>query len=666
MFSDVVNDSRRALPQGYVAIAASETQCEAPLRLCVLVRRQAEPVAGQLVVLRDTMDARVLLGCLLDAGGQVHQWLELWVQDLAGLTSTAIVCREALSNDVLDRRWAQRFASFVETDGAGVIHTGWETNHPAPTFLDVSAGRPIHPVEAESGLPWALCRDDALLSAKGLPPYSSSLHRYLHLAELGSESPFVPLREDAPRNESCRDMELPTTGDEELIPFNAGGGLMLVRTHGPIGLEAFCELLGGAEWTGLLHGRSPVQLDASTAALDKAATTTAAEGRLFLGPHGRAGRFVETFHLKLRMFADAVTQVRHAVAQQDRPVLDLTADSFQVRLGPLGQALPFLWTAHSALANTGDAIHLPIEGSDVQYYLRAGAAAMSIYYPASASPVQGRGTVRIRQFLTDARDRTVLEGTFATQERLDVTPNDLVWTRLNVASQRVDLYARLEKAAAMAAGEWRFRTISQAFSPEVLAALKQAEGVPIPNALFDVVPLLSSPCDLYALGVLGVRLLLVDEQTSLPIALDETFSLARQAAAEYDESVPLGERISRLFEQDKRWPASLGPGRLTREEIPPQEAFDLIPAELWYDTLGLLIGLFPGIGPDSQCADFGDAPAGGLHRIFDPVIEGLDTLLLRTRSLIVIDWRFNRQVHSAIRKHLVGLAGTSAPETPGR
>ena len=37
------------------------------------------------------------------------------------------------------------------------------------------------------------------------------------------------------------------------------------------------------------------------------------------------------------------------------------------------------------------------------------------------------------------------------------------------------------------------------------------------------------------------------------------------------------------------------------ETLTPQEAFDLVPADLWFDTLGMLIRMVPAIGPDSIC-----------------------------------------------------------------
>ena len=75
-------------------------------------------------------------------------------------------------------------------------------------------------------------------------------------------------------------------------------------------------------------------------------------------------------------------------------------------------------------------------------------------------------------------------------------------------------------------------------------------------------------------------------------------------------------------------------------------------------TLAALIAMFPGAGPDSERADFADTHGGGIHGVFDRAIRELNALLVRTRSLILVDWRYNRQVHAAIRKYLVGMRQT--------
>src|SRR5205823_6479862 len=161
---------------------------------------------------------------------------------------------------------------------------------------------------------------------------------------------------------------------------------------------------------------------------------------------------------------------------------------------------------------------------------------------------------------------------------------------------------------ALAKGETRFRTVPQMLSDSIRDVLEQSAGASISNASFEILPLLSSPCDMYALGVLAVRVLLVDDENTLPVALDEMLSLARQVAIEHKPEVTLGKRLQAIIERDQRWAASLGPHRLIREESIRKSAARIVPADLWWETIGVIVRLFPGIGPDSFCRDFGDAP----------------------------------------------------------
>jgi hypothetical protein len=674
-----------ALPPGYVPVALPD-QGAAPLRLAAIVRKEPDPVAGHFVVLRTLLDAVVYLGCLTDAGGRLHGYVELWVQSLAGLASSPASAREALSNRALDDRWARLFKAYDALDegaagtaGGTLVRTGFETAHPRPLLLDAEKLEFIQPVDAFANAPWTLCTDDAKLAAKGLPPYGTSLHRYLCADE---KSPLIPITPDAPAGPNTAPLSEITGPKGVLKPFNLGG-LLLVRRYAPIPLESFFDLLSGAPWEGILAGRSAVHLDRLNEALEEkngsAGGADMADGRLFLGKHGKWGRLTETFHLKLRLLADCFAAVRTLAATTQRPLLNLTAQSFQVEIGAGAHAyaLPFLWTAGAHLVDPGDAVALRLENADAQYFLRGISAPANVFQPESVTrPASGRGTLRIRKALNESVG-IILEGTFATHERLGQgggggaggegpTKNDLIWLRVPIGSQRIDLFGHVEKEPALAAGEWRFRSERQKLPDTVAAALKSAEGVPIPETLFDVIPLLSTPCDMYALAILAARALLVDEETILAITTDELISLARQVALQHQPDVPLAERIRAIFQADSRWLNSLGPHRLTRESITPQEAFDLIPANLWFDTLGLLVRLLPGIGPDSLCRDFGDAPRGGIHKVFDPILNTLDTLLVRTRSLIVIDWRFNREIHAVLRRFSESGAPVPPPVAAGR
>ena len=663
MSSPQASGGPAGLPDGYVAIPVSAEQVTALLRICVVVRREPDAVAGHLVVLRDMIDAKVLLSCILDAGGRVQRWTELWIQDVEAIADTVAAYRESLCNRILDERWRRQLEAFEQTDGTPVVKCGWETAHPLPTFLDLAAPKPVHLVDGVSGDPWTLCEDDALLAAKGLAPYGTTLHRYLYVPSQGDETLFVPVTADAPANEHTRPLADVTREYRNLMPLNPSGGLMLVREFNPVGYEAFADLLSGGSWEGVVHGRTPIAVGVGPRDLNEADPGLPLGGRLFMGEHGRWGRIIESLHLKLRLLSDAVAAVRAVVERQQRPLLNLSAESFQIELGEAARGLPFLWTARAVLGDPGDAITLPIVASDASYYLRAGGVTLSVYRPASAgAPVRGRGTVRIRQVLLGTREQTILEGTFDTQERVEGGHMDLLWLRLDLREGRTDLYAYLDPDSALATGEIRFRTVGQRFGEAEVAALKAAEGVPLRNTPFEIVPLLSTPCDLYSLGVLGVRTLLVDNKTTLPVALDELLSLAHQVAVDHDGSTRLAERVQRLFDSDKRWVMSLGPQRLTHDDVAPEDAFDLVPTDLWWDALAMLIRMFPGVGPDSVCRDLGDAPAGGLHKIFDRAQGDLDALLLRTRSLIVIDWRFNREIYAVLRSQLSGAAASPDEE----
>ncbi|MFB0553027.1 MAG: hypothetical protein ACETWQ_06895 [Phycisphaerae bacterium] len=647
------NRGRAVLPEGYIVIPIADDQKAAALKICVLVRPKPDPVGGNLVVLRDTIDAKVFLGCIVDVSSQVLEWLELWIQNTETLINTASAACQSLSNAMLDNRWRQQSQAFGNLEGAAIVRTGCESEHPLPTFLDISACSPIHPIDPNSRTPWKLCVDEGLLQQKNLPSYASSLHRYLYVPALGEESQLVPVTSGAPTNASTKPLSEICGDSAHIVSLNPGAGLMLVKKHVPIGLEAFTDILSGAAWDGLKHGRSVLDLGEQLNALRKDEAVLTADGRLFLEAHGQCGRLVETFHLKLRLLADIVSSVHSMVCHLQRPLLNISPDSWQVKLGEPGRGLPFLWTARAMLSDPGDAIPLAIERSDLQYYLPAVEGRTSIYRPLVTSlPTKGRASVRIRRVLPDTSDTTSIEGTFTTQERIDMARNDLVWFRLNLACGEVNLYAHLESDSAMAPGEWRFRTVAQNMDDTKVSDLRAAEGVPIPEVPFEVIPLLSSPCDLYSLAVIAVRILLVDNTNSLPVVLDETLSLPRQIEADYDESTSLEMRISDRFNKDSRWLESLGPHHLTFDKITSDEAFSLIPSELWWTTLAIILRMFPGLGPDTECKDYGDAQQGGLHKVFERTITDLDNLILRTRSLIVADWKSNQEISGVIQRYL--------------
>ena len=244
----------------------------------------------------------------------------------------------------------------------------------------------------------------------------------------------------------------------------------------------------------------------------------------------------------------------------------------------------------------------------------------------------------------------MIEGTLVAGENLPESPSDLLRVCLRLGDGgRVDLYGHPETR--VATGEVRFRTVPQRLPVLAAETLRAAVGATFADAAFETLPLLGSPCDLHALGVLGVRLLLVNDSNTLAVALDEMLSFARQGMADNGSGQPLQRRLEELAAGDARWFAALGSHRLLRVD---RVGDDTLPTELWWEALAALARCFPGLGPDSTCCDPGDAPAGAPEAVFDRLIRDLEVLTGRTRSLIVIDWQQNREIGTVIRRAISG------------
>jgi hypothetical protein len=630
---------------GYRGVALRAEDRDAPIAICLLVRTDSSE-SPPFILLRETLDASIYLGSIVDRSGHPKAWVEVWVQNVDRVAFSFRAQLEPLTNSVLDQRWADRAAMFRTLKRATIIETGAEFNHPVPALIDGKEGTVIHPSDPGTRRPFVLCQDEKALELAGLPSYGSSLHRYLWNGSGADESVFLAITSGAPMPPGVRPA---TDFFQGLCPFNPGGGLLLVRPLAPLALTEFADILSGKTWPGFQCGKETIRLGAAYAGLEDAEEILYRGGHLFSGRAGRAGRLLEVFHLKLNLILQALDETRSAIRFQQLPFLVLGAESFRVQLSEIGTGLPLFWSAQVDLAESTCAAAISVGASGVRYFIPPELSGPSIYRPQTRDlPERGSAMVRIRKIFPPTPDGTSLEATLATDERLNVAASDLIHVRLPIASGRTDLYGRVDESEALAKGETRFRTIPQILSEPIQNSLEQLAGAPIGNASFEILPLLTSPCDMYALGVLAVKILLVDDENTLAIALDEMLSLARQIAVEYQPGVAIGKRLQSIVERDGRWETSLGPHRLVRDDGIRQTAARVVPADLWWETIGVVTRLFPGIGPDSFCGDLGDAPSSALEQIFDEVIGQIDLLLLRSRSLVVADWNQNLEIHDAI------------------
>ena len=631
---------------GYRLVSLRAEDRDAPLAISLFVRADGSSGASPFILLRETMDSSIYLGCIVDRAGHPKASVEIWVQNVDRVASSFQARLEQLTNALLDRRWSERAAMFRMLKRGTIIETGTEFSHPPPSLVDDNEGALVHPVEPVTGRPFILCEDEKALELAGLPSYASSLHRYLWNGAEVEEPVFLAVTSDAPLPAGVR------TATEQFkgyYLFNPGGGFLLVRPLAPLALVEFADLLSGKLWPGIISGKETIHLSSPYSELADAEAILYRGTHLFSGRAGRAGRLLETFHLKLNLVLQTLEETRAAIRFQQLPFLVLGADSFRVQLFELGTGLPLFWSGKVDLAESSCAIALSVGGDAARYFIPAELQGRSIYRPqARYSAEQGVASVRIRRVSIPVQGGTSLEATLTTDERMNVAASDLIHVRLPIAGGRADLYGHVDESKALAKGETRFRTIPQNFSPSEKAGLEELAGASVNNASFEILPLLTSPCDMYALAVIALRILLVDEENTLAVVLDEMLSLAREVAIESKPDNSLAKRLQAIVAKDQRWAASLGPHRLVRDAGVRQTAARIIPSDLWWETIAVIIRLFPGIGQDSYCRDLGDAPSSALDQIFDDAISQISLLLLRSRSLVVADWNQNLEIHDAI------------------
>lgn len=626
-----------SLPSGYACVPITPDEASASVRLCVVTRTAP-------VVLREMLDARVYLGALADRGGRVHRWLEIWVQDPSGLEASPAAYREHLTNRVLDERWIMRVEAFDKTRGihglghTGLVRTGYEETPAPPMFLDLLAGEPVAPIDERTGHAWALCTDEAILAKQGVGGYASSLSRNLYQPQAGADA--VPFPVDIARTDPAA-MGLPRGA----VALNPGGGLMMVMPYCPLSYEQYVDAISGTPSESGAGGDAIVRLLAVAAGMG-AGSNVGAGGWLGLSSVDASGRLVEALHLKLAALAQAVQSVRAYTSASGGPMLNVSATSFRARIGEGSGAMPLWWTTRTALVEPGEAVELPLEGTRERYYMGGRLGHVSAYSPtAQTRTVSGRGWLRLRDVLSDEHG-IILEGTLSTQDRVESGTNDLLWLRFGVGGQRIDAYAVVDAQSAMGKGELRVRTVAQTLEQTMVDRLKAALGAPIQDVTFEMVPLLSTPCDLYALGVLGVRTLLVEGGRTLAVALDELLSLGRELSGTDKDELLL--KMEALFRDDPRWNESLGAHRLLHDVKNSSIGMESIPPELWRKVLLCVLRMFTGLFSFSHCKDLGDAPPGGAHRVFDPVLDELHALMVACRTLIVADFALNREVRKVV------------------
>lgn len=620
-----------------------------PLTICVLARTTGNVTGSPFVLLREFPGVCIYLGAVCDAFGQVQEWVEIHVQMVDANQLDYSGRDELLSNAFFDSRWHRDSAVLRKQIPGALIASRIEVENPGPILVKSSGENgPFAMVEV---VPWRVCRDDDLLKSRQLPAYSSSPFRYLFQPELKEARTFIATTVDAPTNANVEGLDQLKSAPGVLAVFNPGCGFVRIVRHSPMELESYLQILEGRAWTEANSETSVYLPDTIYASLREWSANPRGLPFLLHGKASAGERLNEIFLLKLQILHDLLKKVRTFVKIHQIPLLNLSPASFRIRLGQTGDLFPALWSAESQLVKTGQAYPLQIQSTEHKYFIRLGRTEPTPFFPGSVGTHSfGIASAQIREVHMSA-DRVVVEGTLVAEDFLAADPHDLLWFKLPLGEERLEFYGHLHRSEG-GPREARFRTLPSILSETVVARLKGSAGVRFSKAPYEIRPLLSSPCDLFSLGVIGVRILLANNSKNLPVLLDEVLSLARRVNDFAGEPEKRVAELQKLIQNEPRLSELIGPGALLESGYTSQQAWSAIHGPTWMETISLLLRFFPDTGANAFCKSLGDVSPVALETVFDPALQTVEVLVMRLRSMFTPVFSGNEEIAAVIAEQI--------------
>ena len=624
-----------------------------PLVIGIVVRHQPDAGGSSFVLVREVPEAKAYLGAVCDGETRIQELVEIWVQSLQ-LEEVAFSGYEAqLSNAFFDRVWQAESSRLKQQLPHAIIATRTESHLNGPIL--------IRPPGAAGGLAqveftgWRVCTDDALLEAHGLPQYATSPFRYLHEPAVRENKTFLSTSPEAPASSHVQNLERLTAAGSGAVVFNPLAGFVRVIRHLPLSLDEYLQILEGRPWQEASNQLTTSFHAGRYAVLQEWSANPRGLPFLLHGDGALADRLAEILFLKTSALLDVFNEVRALVKARQLPLLNLSAASFSVSLADTGGQFPAFWSARCRLTKPGQAYPLKIKSTQQKYFIRLGRIEPSPFLPEGMGAHSfGIGNVQIRNVITET-DGIVLEGTLLAEDYLGLDPHDLLWFKLPLGEERLDFYAHVYKSENAGPREARFRTVAARLPEAALTALKRVAGARFPKSPYEVWPLLSSPCDLYSLGVLAVRMLLAHGQSNLPVILDDVSSLARRLGDSGGKTVDFAAVLKGLLGKDEKLLNLTSPHSLLGGDVSEQQVRSALGTDIWLETLTWVLRLFPDTGASSFCKDFGDVSPLALETVFDLPAQQLEAIVLRLRSILAPSLSENEEISDVILSQLESI-----------
>ncbi|RLC25830.1 MAG: hypothetical protein DRH93_00800 [Deltaproteobacteria bacterium] len=279
------------------------------------------------------------------------------------------------TNVSIDRIWLETIQSYSKDKNVFIVPKQLSREGKATAFRSLfyckKQQKFFHPPCPECGTELDLCQDDTLLISKSLPPFSTSLKRYLfcprcHAAKTNYEfyqfsrsaddpvftkdrfdliKDFSKLRSAVSSSFPCPDCpghaECYITGEKaashisffSFYPFH-----MLFFDAQPIKAIDFLSLISGAPFERI--NAFPTTVSGS----GRGGESPLSQDNIPFFFEGDERFFLEVLFLKLCFFEEFFRSLYQRVEKESYPLLNLSAQSIWIRLQSTGNSLPFFWS----------------------------------------------------------------------------------------------------------------------------------------------------------------------------------------------------------------------------------------------------------------------------------------------------------------------------------
>jgi hypothetical protein len=633
--------------------------------------------------------ARVLLGRVASGVDHTLHPIAVKIQRSFYRPAASGSAKETLTNPLIEEMWRRERETLIRCAGAQVVplvDLGEESFRNRPTTFCKKVRAYFHPPCPRCRGPLQDCRDDALLRDHGLPEHSKSVHRYLYCAACaagpgrktfyttspGTDENLKGEADVRRRSELYRDFGgiVNTLTEEQRatlsVTFPCAACLYREECYPPGGAagksipaearlvpvsyyefhllplevmelhyDEISDLLGGASWQGLrdrLRQAGAPGRESVLAAVDDVFTSPIQ----WIYRYDTSGKFpLEILHLKLNLFSQLCHGLRAYHARVREPHLDVSPGQVMVDVVPGSTNLPARWTFRTRLIGAAGPHRFPTfgapEGALPDLLVPAPDADRIFVSPYVRKAEFGREEslrVTVRSVKADGA-RVRIEGSASSDRaRLEsCQPGDVI--RLIPASagplEGLTLWGTVDAPEERGV---RFTALVEAVSG-FDSSKKPADF----DAIVALFPRFQVPCDLFGLGMLLFRTLLVNDGTDLLAVDDAVHRVLKKlglwlegkkspaAARVAGELMPIVEREKEVF----------GSSAIFYLQEDREERPRALPQRLWSDVLLFGFKLLTSIEGFSFATGHADFPVDHPEGMLDLVMTELAGLEDRVR-----------------------------------